>query len=194
MNKIKDSDWQSQLDDLIKSALLSFSSIPKVSQWAREKELVSWFVTDHLLPQVNPQSIIHQPSQVGIEVAVPQHKTPNNPRKNPDVCKDVVIWEEPKMSCWDSDGMANIYPLSVLEWKSFNKRDRPGQRKNKTKTFTEYDIPWLQKTSSKVEKFIGYGILADVTNQKIEITCVRFTGTEKNDFWFQTKNGPDLDI
>ena len=44
------SDWQSQLDDLIKSALLSFSSIPQVSQ-------------------------------IGIEVAVPQHKTPNNPRK-----------------------------------------------------------------------------------------------------------------
>jgi hypothetical protein len=90
------SDWQRQLDDLIKSALSSFSSIPQVSQWAREKELVSWFVTDHLLPLVSKESIIHQPSQIGIEVAVPQHKTPNNPRKNPDVCKDVVLEENRK--------------------------------------------------------------------------------------------------
>ena len=185
-----------ELDELLKSALKSFASIPKVSKWAREKELVSWFVIEHLLPLVKEGGILAHPGQVGIDVAVPQHRTPENPRKNPDVCKDVVIWSYPDMTCWNEEGIANVHPISVIEWKSWNKRDRPAQRKSKMKTFAEYDLPWLQKTVQSVEEFVGYGVLADVTNERIELACVRTRGTGGGIItqldWFKTAGGPDL--
>jgi hypothetical protein len=45
-----------------------------------------------------------------------------NARCKKDVCKDVVIWAEPKMTVWDSDFEFKPCrePLSVMLWKVIN--------------------------------------------------------------------------
>ena len=82
------------LDVLLKSALKTFASISRFSKWTREKELLSWFLIEHLLPLVKERGILAHPSQVGIDVAVPQDRTPKKPRKEPRVLQgrgDLVL-------------------------------------------------------------------------------------------------------
>lgn len=123
--------------------------------------------------------------QVGIEVAVPQHRSDANPRKDPDVCKDVVIWPEPRMTCWDDSGLPSRYPLAVIEWKSLNRRDPSSVRKRKRLVYHEYDLPWLIKTSVASPGFLGYGVFVDLTVIPLSLVCARaFAGAVQHS-WLQ---------
>ena len=99
------------------------------------------------------------------------------------------------MSCWNADGVPTVYPISVIEWKLLNKRNQPHEKRRKTRVLLDYDIPWLQRTAAKLEKFIGYGVLVDVTNKKIEMSCIRVTEEGKKatkEVFFQTSKFPSI--
>src|SRR5256885_13281345 len=60
-------------------------------------------------------AVLEHASQIGIEVAVPQLRGAKRKRQ---VCKDLVIWPRPMMTCWNKDGAPVIHPLAVLQWKT----------------------------------------------------------------------------
>ena len=114
-----------RLDAVVESALKSMVRDLHTSVWCRrEREIVNLFVLGHLIALCGANGVLHDPMQIGIEAAVPQLPGRGGHRKKPDVCKDIVIWPAPYMTCRGRDGTGRVYPLSVLEWKSLNVQDR----------------------------------------------------------------------
>jgi hypothetical protein len=86
--------------------------------------MISLFCFRHLIPHCRTGTVLCETAQIGIEVAVPQRSMDflKNARCKKDVCKDVVIWAEPKMTVWGSDFKFKPCrePLSVMLWKVIN--------------------------------------------------------------------------
>lgn len=156
------------LDRIVESSLRSLHSDLANTNWrGREREIVSLFVFAHLLPLANADSALFDPAQIGIEVAVPQVKA--GVRVKRDVCKDVVIWPRPKMTCWD---LSSPYPLAVIEWKSLNLQDDERARRHKLTEFQD-DVSWLEQTSKLSEEFTGFAVLVTQAPENIEVGCSR---------------------
>jgi len=85
---------------------------------ARERELVSLFAFGPLLSVTRRGAPLHDPRQIGIEVAIPQRASRAGERLKRDVCKDLVIWEEPARTTWGPTGEERLFPLAVIEWKA----------------------------------------------------------------------------
>jgi hypothetical protein len=81
-----------KLDKLIRTALTEFAADLSSRKWhGRENELVNLFTFGHLLRLGCPPRGNLDPTQIGIEVAVPQLPYwGKNPKR--DVRKDLVIW------------------------------------------------------------------------------------------------------
>jgi len=93
------------LDEVIRSSLSSLVAGFSANNWTgrREREVVSLFCFGHLLRECRPDSFLHDAAQISIEVAVPQlagqiGRTGKSTSKD-QVCKDVVIWPRPRMTC-----------------------------------------------------------------------------------------------
>lgn len=156
------------------------------STWyGRERELVSLFVLGHLVPLCSANSILQKPTQIGIEVAVPQLKGRSGKRKKSRVCKDVVIWPKPSMTCWGHHGSERCYPLAVLEWKSLNRNDCRTVCAKKRHEHTT-DLRWLTAMSSLASPFVGYAILVDQQKSPVHITAARVCRGEITEDWFAT--------
>jgi hypothetical protein len=146
------------LDAALDSLLAFFCQNPWIG---RERELVSLFAFGHLLPQVHPDSVMFDPRQIAIECGVLQTLfAPGNPRdKKPNkkyVCKDVVIWPRPGMTCW-SDSLEAIHvPLAIVEWK------RLGFGKPVAATsdisHDAHDVAWLSSYTARFPECIGYSV------------------------------------
>lgn len=178
------------LDGVIRRALEGTFADLRNPQWiAREREIVSLFVLSHLVTLCDPVGTLRDPGQIGIEVAVPQIKTPTNPRKDPDVCKDIVIWPRPKMTCWKIDG-SKEYPLSVIEWKSVNRWGASGQRRIKTSEHTA-DIGWLEQTAKLASaagcEFVGYAVLVIQEPESPSLSCARVTAATTQTEWLRLR-------
>lgn len=112
-----------QIDTIVAQSLQSLAHELSVGAWKgrREREVVSLFCFGHLLRHCRSASLLYDPAQLAIEVAVPQilgqRGLTGKVRSKAQVCKDIVIWPQPRMTCWDNDGKATVYPLSVIEWK-----------------------------------------------------------------------------
>ena len=157
------------LDDIIRRALSSFAAEALDGSWngRREREAVSLFVFGHLLRHVGPSSFLHDPTQIGIEVPVPQvviETNESNARgsaRKLQVCKDVVIWPRPRMTCWDSEGKATVAPAAILEWKfNFPYNYHP-------------DLVWLKEFSIVYPGFIGYSVTANPPGRDFKLSCIR---------------------
>lgn len=63
-----------KIDDLIRSTLSSLTDELSTVEWTgrREREVISLFCFGHLLRECRPGAFLHDPTQIGIEVAVPQ--------------------------------------------------------------------------------------------------------------------------
>ena len=71
------------------------------SNWhGRERGMVSLFALGHLSQDCDRDGSVRL-TQIGIEVAVRQ--LPGD-KKRHNVCKDLVIWPEEEMTCWDGSG------------------------------------------------------------------------------------------
>lgn len=138
-----------QIDAIVAQSLQSLARELSGGAWKgrREREVVSLFCFGHLLSHCRPASLLYDPAQLAIEVAVPQipgqQGLTGKPGNKTQVCKDIVIWPQPRMTCWDDHGKATVRPLSVTEWK------------HNEKAVSTYDMSWLCAFSSEHPEFIG---------------------------------------
>jgi len=173
-----------QLDAVIEAALQSMIRELRTSAWyGRERELVSLFVLGHLMRLCGMHEVLHTPTQIGIEVAVPQLVGRGGQRKKPDVCKDIVIWPQPSMTCWGRHGDERCYPLAVLEWKSLNRHDRGTVLTQKRHEHTT-DLHWLTVMSGSTSPFVGYAVLVDQQASPTRMAVARACQGEVAEGWF----------
>jgi hypothetical protein len=157
------------------------SSIPPFS---RERELVSVFVFSHLVATTAPGRSIATAGQIGIEVAVPQRRDLPNPRHDPDVCKDIVIWPKAGMTCWDEEGRAVHLPRAVIEWKSINRKDRPDTARRKREKDHLGDVEWLRSLVNRSPHSEGYAVLVDLSCVPASISVQRVAAGVESPDWF----------
>ena len=144
-----------ELEFILRKSFGSFVEEVRSSAWTgrREREAVSLFAFGHLLRQVRAGSFLHNPAQIGIEIPVPQiatlDQTNNRTVKKAQVCKDLVIWPRPGMTCWDQSGNPTVSPAAILEWK-FG-----------VESIDKYDLDWLTEFSIEHADFIGFAISAN---------------------------------
>lgn len=160
-----------ELNAIVKASLRSFWN--DIEGWyGREREMVSLFCFRHLLPHCQPGTVLHDAAQIGIEVAVPQlsGEVLHRLKCKRDVCKDVVIWAEPKLTVWDCDLKPCREPLSVMEWKVINQRD--GKKRQDAK-MTEHgkDKEWLLEKSRRAFGVTGYAVF--INSKPRTLTCAR---------------------
>jgi hypothetical protein len=167
-----------QIDTLIGASLTSLVDDISSPEWSgkREREIVSLFCFGHLLRQIRPSSFLCDPTQIAIDVAVPQvlgqaHLSGKLTSKG-QVCKDVVIWPRPRMTCWDASGRPTIRPASILEWKH-----NEGE-------VSCYDVEWLQAFSAETEHFVGYAVCTNsFRTQSFRLSCTRVCAGNSQSGW-----------
>ena len=170
------------LDEVIRSSLSSLVAGFSANNWTgrREREVVSLFCFGHLLRECRPDSFLHDAAQISIEVAVPQlagqiGRTGKSTSKD-QVCKDVVIWPRPRMTCWDSDGKPTVRPISVIEWK------------HNEGAISEYDVDWLREFAAATEDFVGYAVSTNHGGpHRFRLSCTRIHCGEVQSGWLVVK-------
>lgn len=86
------------IDAIIHQSLSGFVADIFASAWyGKEREAISLYVFGHLLHYCRANTILSDPRQLGIEVRVLK---PNTLGAKAEVCKDLVIWPEPRQTCW----------------------------------------------------------------------------------------------
>ncbi|HNT27494.1 MAG TPA: hypothetical protein PKH10_04855 [bacterium] len=127
--------WQK----LISEKLKLLDAFLRSNSWnGRENEVVNLFAHHILIGSKMTNELA--PSQIGIEVAVPQV---TGSRKKL-VRKDLVIWPEPLMTVWTPGAI----PAVIMEWK----RDRWSDTKD--------DIAWLKTFTKVYPGVLGYAVCA----------------------------------
>ena len=144
--------------------------------------MVSLYVFGHLLKDCRADGILREPTQVGIEVAVPQLENDGeHPNRRKVVRKDVVIWNDPNMTAWSADGLIGHQPIAVMEWKvihRFNQRSRGATIRGHAS-----DKNWLEKKSSLLPDFVGYAVLVERTGARNQLVCARVWRGEIEKDW-----------
>lgn len=147
------------IDSVVRSAAESFAAELRATGWyGRENETVNLFILRHLLRECQPGRVLHDPAQIGIEVAVPQLPGANRKRQ---VRKDLVIWPTPGMTCWNERREPTVRPLSIIEWK-VRRREMSAQ-----------DLDWLVEFSRDDRAFVGYAFLAWPRGGASMLHCAR---------------------
>lgn len=165
-----------ELDSVIRQSLSEFVSDIFQAGWlGREREAVSLYVLGYLIRYCKPNCFLRDPTQIGIEVAVPQLRGPN---KKKQVCKDLVIWRQPRMTCWNSAWEPVEYPTAILEWKVY----RAGQA-SRGLGVSRYDIAWLGEFSVGLDDFVGYAVSLDLRSRKFRLLCTRVHDGQPNHRW-----------
>jgi hypothetical protein len=169
------------LDRIIQDSLTSLFESHGADSWVRrEREIVSFYAFGHLLKHVRTDSILNDPAQIGVEVAVPQH-LPGDHTKDV-VCKDLAIWPTAGMTTWSRDERNHAYPLSILEWKTINWRDGRTTERSKLKQH-EGDIEWLVEASKRASEFVGYAVLMNLRPEKERLECARIADGSAKSQW-----------
>lgn len=165
----------SALDEPVRSALKAFADDALDGSWSgrREREAVSLFAFGPLLDQISQNGFLEDSSQIGIEIAIPQVTVGNEDQKSKksQVCKDLVIWPEPRMTCWDQNGNPTIVPAAVLEWKFDSNR------------VSRRDVGWLKAFTSEYENCVGYAVTANPPESEFTLSCTRVTATQEQPEW-----------
>ena len=171
------------LEKAIRSSLQSLHTQINLYGWTgrREKEIVSYYCFGHLIGHCKPKSFLYDPRQICIEVAVPQiagqKALSGKKSQKPQVCKDIVLWSKPGLTCWDSDGRAAVYPSAIIEWKH-----------NVSKK-SEYDRQWLVQFSQVANDFVGYRVTTELDAGPFQLCCDRVQHGETQDAWFRPTAG-----
>ena len=171
-----------EIDTLIRSSLCSLVEDISTSDWTgrREREVVSLFCFGHLLRECRPDTFLHDVTQISIEVAVPQVTgqvgRTGKPTSKVQVCKDVVIWPRPRMTCWDAEGNSTVRPTSIIEWKH-----------NEGVVYA-YDVDWLREFSAGAEDFVGYAVSTNHGRpHNFRLSCTRIHRGEAQSEWLFIK-------
>ena len=147
------------IDNIVRRSLTEFIEDIFRSQWyGKEREAISLYAFGYLLKHCQPNAILQDPRQIGIEIRVPK---PTKLGKKVEVCKDLVIWRQPSMTCWTAEKIAKNYPLAVLQWKV-----------NEPEVSVD-DVEWLRAFSEDSPESLGYAICVDLTKKKFRLKCTR---------------------
>lgn len=161
-------DQHRAVDAAIRSSLCSLAADPFVHGWyAKEHNWVSYFVFRHLLQECKPDGVLRDPAQIGIEVNVPQ--PPGYTR--PTVCRDIVIWPEAGMTCWEAAWSPSAHPLAIIEWKTH----REGRRNRDVKN----ERAWLRAYCKWQPTVVGYAVAVGVESAAVKLACTRYCGEEE---------------
>jgi len=165
----------SHIDHIVRDSLIEFVNEVVRSSWrGREREAISLYAFGFLQRQISGNSILTDATQIGIEVTVPSDKS-LNPKGR--VCKDLVLWREPKMTCWNEGWEVVNYPLAILEWKAFR---LPSSRP----LVSKHDVEWLQRYSAFCPTpFAGYAISLDLLRRQFYICVTRVENDHRQDSW-----------
>lgn len=164
------------IDTIIHGALDSLVSDLSGRPWrGRERELVSLFAFQHLLPVGAISRPALKPGQIGIEVAVPQHRPHGGRHRKANVCKDLVIWPAERMTTWMGSDSTPAYPLAAMEWKTLNDIG-VAERVAAKRREAEADAEWLKRATAIAPTMRGYGVLVDLRKRPVALSCRIFGG------------------
>ena len=155
------------IDAIVRTALEELIREMTAFGWSgqREREIVSLFCFGPLLSQVRAGAVLHDPRQIGIEVAVPQvssqRQLSGRSGSKQQVTKDIVLWSAPRQTCWDSFCAPTVRPIAVLEWK------------HNVSRASAYDLGWLQAFSADAPTFAGYAVTSGGTGRHFHLNCSR---------------------
>ncbi len=136
-----------EIDGAVRTSLTDFFRSARNTRWqGREREAVSLYAFGFLLKHCAPGRLLHDPAQIGIEVAVPGVSSTNLKKQ---VCKDLVIWPAPGMTCWDDRRAPTKVPLAILEWKVTPQA---------AAEHSKYDLDWLARFSSEHRDVTGFAV------------------------------------
>lgn len=156
-----------RLDDLARRSLTALVRDVRINDWSgrREREAISLYAMRHLVAEVRDDSVLSDRSQIGIEVPVPQLSGEaasrlglKNPKKQ--VCRDLVIWPMPAMTCWDQMGQPTVPPLAIFQWKTARDPD-------------PLDLRWLSEYSRLFEQVVGYAIALSGRGSHFKLRCTK---------------------
>lgn len=173
------------LDATIRSALTEFTQHCLDGSWdgCREREAVSAFAFGPLLNQISADGFLTNSTQISLEVPIPQvvQKGEQSDDKKNQVCKDIVIWDQPGMTCWDELGEPTIAPAAVLEWKYPRSSRSVSLRKIKA------DESWLEAFTKQYPHTTGYAVVGDGPDAEVRLSCARFSEGRKYPKWLHLK-------
>jgi len=162
-------------DDSVRSALETFANEALDGSWngRREREAVSLFAFGALVDQVEPQGVLRDSRQIGLEVPIPQVTVgdEDSTNKKDQVCKDVIIWPESRMTCWDERQNPTIPPVAVIEWKF----DRA--------SIYDYDVDWLEAFTEQYPDCVGYAVTANQPSSRFTLSCTRVSDSGIQQKW-----------
>jgi hypothetical protein len=160
---------EKEIDDVVRRSLTAFCDDVLDGSWSgrREREAVSLYSFGFLQREVREDGFLRDPTQIAIECAVPQldgeaaRAISGRSGSKEQVCKDLVLWPEPRMTCWDQESRPRVAPSAILEWK-FG-RDGVSRR----------DVQWLSSYCDKFPDFIGYAVTANQPGRGFRLSCSR---------------------
>ena len=171
-----------EIDEQVQASLTEFVEDIFHSSWkGREREAVSLYVLGHLQKHCTTDKILRDPTQIGIETAVPS-SLDLNPKGR--VCKDLVLWRAPKMTCWNERWEAVNPPLSIMEWKAYRLPTSKAQ-------VSPYDVAWLKSYSALFSdmfaghSFVGYAVALDLLQRKFRLSVTRVESGRVEDKWLE---------
>lgn len=181
--RLGSSNLISKIDEIIKQSLSKFIEDIRTNSWlGREREAISLYVFAHLLKFCNDGSFLYDPAQICIESPVPQLVGADKKHKR-QVCKDLVIWQRPMMTCWDEQRKPTKYPIVIMEWKTIG---FGGANNNKLFKVSANDVKWLERFSAGLSNFIGYATCLDIGKEKYRLSCTRIFKGASQEKWFET--------
>ena len=163
-----------ELEAGLRDALREFAAHLDSEPWVgKEHDCVNRFAHGYLIPRCQAGSLLHHPTQIGIEVGVAQ---PPGIGIKAAARKDLVIWPRPWMSCYDNTWRPVHYPTVVMEWKTL----REGFRFSGT----AHDHAWLTAFTRSRPETLGLSIVVSVApSPTCRLTATRFIRGEATPKW-----------
>ena len=160
------------LEPMLREAFTAFAEELATSGWrGKENDCVNWFAHGHLLARC-PASSFRHPTQIGIEVGVPQ---PPGVGQKGAAKKDLVIWPEPWMSTWTADWRPARIPTVVMEWKLCHARKRL--------IGCAHDRRWVEGFARWQPGSLGLTVIVDLDARKHRVQVGRYFKNDAEPNW-----------
>jgi len=159
----------SPLHELLVDAFQDFEAWLLATAWrGKENDCVNLFAHKFLFCRIDPNGPIYDPTQVGIEIGVPQ---PPGIGIKKGVRKDLVIWSAPNSTTFDEKWNPTRFPIAIIEWKARKKRTN-------LPLIFPYDLTWIKAYSQLDADYHGYCATVDFTSTDRRIHTVALRSGE----------------
>jgi hypothetical protein len=164
------------LDSIIRASLQDFAVDTFGKRWlGKENDWVNFYAHGFLARRcVAGSPLLYDHAQISIEVGVPQAGLGY---ARGAVRRDLVIWPQPGMSCWDESWNPTHHPQAVMEWKVH----RPGHRNRAV----AHEREWLRRYTRSQPQVLAYAVEVDLSRGDPLLRCHRFLGGQENPEWFR---------